>query len=84
MVLHHVYCVANGFAPIILVRAKDAGNRFFAVKRSPDIIGIMIVQEAGSKTNAQACRDVGQGGIVVSAVEIVYPNITDHTLLHFV
>ena len=83
MIPHQFHKIPHGFARITLVRTQHTGNRFLTVKRRPGIVRVMVVQKTGGKTDSQIRRHIGQGGIVVGAVEITYLSIADYSLLHF-
>ena len=63
--------ICEGSTLIILMCAKNAGKAFFAVKWYPCKLSAVIVQKTRRKTYPAPCRNIGECGIVVGAVEIV-------------
>ena len=61
---------AEGVPVVRLVGAEHTGKAFRAVKGNPGELAAVVFEKTGSQTDAAACRDVGQGGVVISAVKV--------------
>ena len=62
---------ADRLSFVIFVCAQDTGKGFAAVKRNPGKLAAVIVEEAWGKTDSASGGNIGEGGIVVRAVEVV-------------
>ena len=64
------YEVPHRRALILPVGAEDAGEMLGAVEGNPGELAAVVVEEAGGQTHAATGGYVGEGGIVVGAVEM--------------
>ena len=60
----------QAFSCIVLVGEKYTVKRLLAFKRNPCKLATVVVKKTRSKAYSFACRNVGQGGIMIRAVEV--------------